>query len=99
MFTVVSRMKDAGILRSLGAGRREIGAAFLSEILLLGSIGGILGGLAGFLLSRFLSRIVAGTISNLYFFLRPAPLEWSWSVLLINAILGCGASVLVESSP
>ena len=94
MFTVVSRMKDAGILRSLGAGRREIVGAFLSEILLLGSIGGILGGLAGFLLSRFLSNLVAGTISSLYFFLRPAPLEWSWSVLLISVLLGCGASVL-----
>ena len=94
MFTVVSRMKDAGILRSLGASRREIVGAFLSEILLLGSIGGVLGGLAGFLLSRFLSNLVAGTISNLYFFLRPAPLEWSWSVLLISVVLGCGASVL-----
>ena len=94
MFTVVSRMKDAGILRSLGASRREIVGAFLSEILLLGSIGGVLGGLAGFLLSRFLTNLVAGTISNLYFFLRPAPLEWSWSVLLISVLLGCGASVL-----
>ncbi len=94
MFTVVSRRKDAGILRSLGASRREIVGAFFSEILLLGSIGGVLGGVAGFLLSRFLSSLVAGTISNLYFFLRPAPLEWSWSVLLISVVLGCGASVL-----
>jgi putative ABC transport system permease protein len=94
MFTVVSRMKDAGILRSLGASRREIVGAFFSEILLLGSVGGALGGLAGFLLSRFLSNLVAGTISNLYFFLGPAPLEWSWSVLLISVVLGCGASVL-----
>jgi len=94
MFTVVSRRKDAGILRSLGASRREILRAFFSEILLLGSIGGAMGGLAGFLLSRFLTNLVAGTISNLYFFLRPAPLEWSWSVLLISIVLGCGASIL-----
>jgi putative ABC transport system permease protein len=73
MFTVVSRMKDAGILRSLGASRREIVGAFFTEILLLGSIGGVLGGLAGFLLSRFLSGLVAGTISNLYFFLWNGP--------------------------
>ena len=99
MFTVVSRMKDAGILRSLGAGRREIVGAFLSEILLLGSIGGVLGGLAGFLLSRFLSGLVAGTISNLYFFLRPAPLEWSWSVLLISVVLGCGRASWAGFSP
>ncbi|HLA27192.1 MAG TPA: FtsX-like permease family protein [Syntrophales bacterium] len=94
MFTVVSRMKDAGILRSLGASRREILGAFSSEILLLGFIGGALGGLAGFLLSRFLNNLVSGTISNLYFSLRPAPLEWSWSFLLIGIVLGCGASLL-----
>ncbi len=94
MFTVVSRRRDAGVLRSLGASRREIVGAFLSEILLLGSIGGALGGVAGFLLSRFLTDLVAGTISNLYFFLRPAPLAWSWSVWLISIGLGCGASVL-----
>ncbi len=94
MFTVVSRRRDAGVLRSLGASRREIVGAFLSEILLLGSIGGALGGVAGFLLSRFLIDLVAGTISNLYFFLRPAPLAWSWSVWLISIGLGCGASVL-----
>jgi putative ABC transport system permease protein len=94
MFTVASRRRDAGILKCLGASRREILEAFFSEILLLGSMGGALGGLAGFLLSRFLTNLVAGTISNLYFFLRPAPLEWSWSVLLISIFLGCGASVL-----
>ncbi len=40
MFAVVSRRKDAGILRSLGARRHEIVAAFLSEILILGLLGG-----------------------------------------------------------
>jgi len=94
MFTVVSRRKDAGILRSLGATRREILVAFSSEILLLGSVGGALGGVMGFFLSRFLTKLVAGTISNLYFFLRPASLEWSWSIPLIGIGLGCGASVL-----
>jgi putative ABC transport system permease protein len=94
MFTVASRRRDAGILRSLGASRQEIWRAFFSEIILLGSIGGAVGGVGGFLLSRFLTQLVAGTISNLYFFLRPAPMEWSWSVLLISIVLGCGASIL-----
>jgi len=39
MFTVVSRRRDTGILRSLGANRMEILGAFLSEILMLGIIG------------------------------------------------------------
>lgn len=94
MFAVVSRRKDAGILRSLGANRREIIFAFLAEILLLGSLGGVLGGIIGYFLSRFLTVLVAGTISNLYFFLRPIPPEWSWWILLISVLLGCGASLL-----
>ena len=94
MFAVVSRRKDAGILRSLGANRKEIVLAFLSEILLLGALGGALGGMAGYFLSRFLTDLVAGTISNLYFFLRPSPPEWSWWVPLIGILLGCGASLL-----
>jgi putative ABC transport system permease protein len=94
MFAVVSRRKDAGILRSLGASRREMVLAFLSEILFLGALGGALGGILGFFLSRFLTDLVAGTISNLYFFLRPAPPQWSWGILLISTFMGCGASLL-----
>jgi putative ABC transport system permease protein len=94
MFAVVSRRKDAGILMSIGARRREIIFAFLAEILLLGAMGGVLGGILGYLLSRFLTELVAGTISNLYFFLRPAAPGWSGWILLISIFLGCGASLL-----
>ena len=94
MFAVVSRRRDAGILRSLGANRREILLAFLSEILFLAALGGALGGVAGYFLSRFLTTLVAGTISNLYFFLRPVTPEWSWWILFISILLGCGASLL-----
>ena len=94
MFAVVSRRRDAGILMSIGARRREIIFAFLAEILLLGALGGVLGGILGYLLSRFLTELVAGTISNLYFFLRPAAPAWSGWILLLSVFLGCGASLL-----
>ncbi len=94
MFAVVSRRRDAGILRSLGATRREILAAFSAEILLLGALGGALGGTGGFYLSRFLTSLMAETISNLYFFLSPAAPAWSFWIPLIGIFLGCGASAL-----
>ena len=56
MFAVVSRRHDAGVLRSLGAGRGEIAAAFCVEILLLGVVGGALGGALGYLLARAAHR-------------------------------------------
>ena len=94
MFAVVSRRRDTGILRSLGAKRYEIVAAFLTEILILGFFGGALGGAAGYLLMRFLTGLIGTSITDLYFFLRPEPSAWSGLILLAGIALGCGASLL-----
>ena len=94
MFAVISRKKDAGILRSLGAYRSEIIAAYLAEIALLGSVGGMFGGVLGYVLSRVLAGEVGGTISNLYFFLRPALPRWSPWIVVIGTLLGGTAAVL-----
>jgi len=99
MFAVVSRRRDAGILRSLGASRGEVILAFMTEILILGLVGGALGSVMGYLLSRFLSGIIAGTVSNLYFFLHPLPLPWSFQMLGVGILLGCGASILGSIYP
>ncbi len=99
MFTVVSRRRDTGILRSLGANRIEILAAFLSEILILGIIGGALGGLIGYFLTRFLTGLIGSSISNLYFFLRPEPVAWSSWILIIGVALGCSASLFGGALP
>ena len=99
MFTVVSRRRDTGILRSLGANRMEILTAFLSEILILGIIGGALGGLIGYFLTRFLTSLIGSSISNLYFFLRPEPVTWSSWILLTGVLLGCSASLFGGAIP
>ncbi len=93
MFAVVSRRRDTGILRSLGARRSEILVAFLSEILILGILGGALGGLIGYFMTRFLTLLIGNSISNLYFFLRPEPVAWSSWIVMIGITLGCGASL------
>ncbi len=99
MFAVVSRRRDTGILRSLGANRLEIVGAFLSEILILGILGGGLGGLLGFFLTRLLTDLLGSSISNLYFFLRPEPVGWSSWILVMGMGLGCGASLLGGTLP
>jgi putative ABC transport system permease protein len=98
-FAVVSRRKDAGILRSLGAGRTEVAAAFLSEVLFLGVAGGLFGGVLGYLLSRLLTVLVGQSISNLYFHLAPEPLPWNWWILAISVFFGCSASLLGSIFP
>lgn len=99
MFAVVSRRRDTGILRSLGANRLEIVGAFLSEILILGILGGCLGGVLGFFLTRFLTDLLGSSISNLYFFLQPEPVAWSSWILAIGMALGCCASLLGGALP
>lgn len=94
MFAVVSRRRDAGILLAIGASRRQITAAFLVEVLLLGASGGALGGILGYLLSGFLVTVVGESISSLYFFLKPAALPWSFWNLAGGVFLGVAASLL-----
>ncbi len=99
MFAVVSRRRDAGVLRSLGTSRGEVATAFLAEIALFGVLGGLLGSVFGFLLSRVLTEVIGGTISSLYFFLRPAPVSWSWWVPAAGVVVGLGASLLGSLYP
>lgn len=94
MFAVVSRRRDAGILLAIGASRRQIAAAFLVEVLLLGVAGGALGGVLGYLLSGFLLKVVGNAISTLYFFLKPAALPWSFWNLAGGVFLGAAASLI-----
>ncbi|MHB8109239.1 MAG: FtsX-like permease family protein [Syntrophorhabdaceae bacterium] len=94
MFAVVSRRKDAGILLSIGASRSQVTAAFLIEVLIFGITGGALGAVMGYALSKFLVTVVGGTISTLYFFLRPSALPWSFWNLAGGIAIGCGASII-----
>ncbi len=99
MFAVLNRRRDTGILRSLGAKKYEIIAAFLTEILILGSIGGALGGVIGYFLTRFLTALIGTSITDLYFFLSPEPSVWSNWILIAGIALGCGASMLGGALP
>ncbi len=99
MFAVVSRRRDAGILRSLGAGRAEVATAFLAEVSLLGLAGGLVGGGLGFALSRGLTGVVGKTVSNLYFSLSPQGAAWSWRYAAAGMLLGWGASLLGAAWP
>jgi putative ABC transport system permease protein len=64
--SVVRRQHEIGILRSLGATRREVRMLFLAEAIVLGGIGALLGLAGGLALARVLTKAVAATISSLY---------------------------------
>ncbi len=66
-FSVVQRRAVLGILRSLGATRRQIFALILGEALALGAVGTLLGLGLGMIAGRGTVGLVAQTISDLYF--------------------------------
>ncbi len=66
-FSVVQRRATLGILRSLGATRRQVFGLILGEALALGLVGTIFGLGLGLIAGRLTVGLVARTISDLYF--------------------------------
>ena len=57
LVSVSERTREIGLLKALGAGRRQILLAFLAEAMLLSTAGGLLGLLAGWLAVRVLVAV------------------------------------------
>ncbi len=66
-FAVVQRRATIGVLRALGATRREVLGVVLAEAAVLGVAGAVCGVLLGLLLGRGLIGLVSQTINDLYF--------------------------------
>ena len=99
MFSVVSRRREVGVLRSLGAGRSEIVAAVAAEVAVIGLAGGAVGGVLGFALAHFLTGVVGETVSRLYFFLRPIPPGWTLAIPFAGSALGFLSAILGGAYP
>lgn len=69
-FSVVQRRPMIGILRAIGATKRQIFVLILSEAIVLGTAGTILGLGLGIIFGRAAVGLVAQTISDLYFTLN-----------------------------
>lgn len=61
--SVIERKREIGLLRSLGARKRDISAMFISEAGILGIVAGILGVALCYILAPIVARIVVNLIS------------------------------------
>ena len=82
LVSVSERTREIGLLKALGAGRRQILLAFLAEAMLLSSAGGVLGLLVGWLAVRLLVA--------LYPVLPATPPPWA-VVAAFSLSVGVGA--------
>jgi putative ABC transport system permease protein len=66
MMSVTERVKEIGIMRSIGAQRREVMSMFLYEAVILGVVGSIIGGAMSFLGGYAISSLMLQTTKYLF---------------------------------
>src|SRR2546422_7957790 len=87
-FAVLRRRREIGILRSLGLSSAGIVRLLLTEVVLVGIVGGIVGIGFGVALSNGVLQTLAATVSNLYYQSLVAPrLTWVSSDVLVQGLL------------
>ena len=72
--SVVRRRSEIGIVRALGADRRDVLAAFLGEAACLGLAGTLVGLPLGRLMAGGAVKLMAATVESLYVSSRPGPI-------------------------
>ncbi|MEP7010129.1 MAG: FtsX-like permease family protein [Acidobacteriota bacterium] len=98
-FLVVERRRLIGLLRALGATRREIFRGVLGEAAVIGAVGTTLGLGVGVILGRGLVRLVAGTINDLYFALSVRDLALPPLTFATGIAVGLGVTLLAALPP
>lgn len=92
-FSVVQRRTQIGMLRAIGATRRQIFASILLEALVFGVAGTLLGVAAGYVLGGFLVGAVTRTITDLYYRVEVQVLTLSTFTIAKGVLTGLVASV------
>lgn len=98
-FNVVQRRPTLGIMRSLGATRRQIFASIIGESLALGVVGTLAGLGLGIIFGRAAVGLVAQTVSNLYFTVNVQSIAVDAATLLKGAAVGVLASIIAAVIP
>jgi putative ABC transport system permease protein len=94
LINVTQRRRPLGIMRAIGATRRQVAGLVVSEALLLGVIGTILGCGVGYVVAQYLAQ----AMGTLYQTTLP-PIELHAGPFLLAAALGVGISLLGAAMP
>jgi putative ABC transport system permease protein len=89
MMSVTERIKEIGIMRSIGTQKREVMSMFMFEAAILGTVGSIIGGLLSILAGYAVSALLLNTTKYLF--------VWSSAIPIIEGVcfgiiisLACG---------
>ena len=97
---VTQRRAEIGILRALGATRRQIRTIFLGESIVAGLLGSAAGLLLGILIARIMTGYIGGLLGEVYGVAQKAE-EISTSPVLLSAalVLGVVTSIVAAILP
>jgi putative ABC transport system permease protein len=94
LINVTQRRKQLGIMRAIGATRRQIAGMVYREALLMGVVGTIIGSGLGVLAAHYLTS----AMGTLYSTTLPG-IQLSITPFLVGAVCGLGVSVLAAALP
>lgn len=98
--SVTERKREIGILRALGALRRNILTLFMFESFFVGLLGSLLGLGLGQILSHFLVEKITLTLSSQYkTHIDVSSLSLSPTLIFSTILLGCGSALMASLVP
>jgi putative ABC transport system permease protein len=98
-FAVVQRRAIIGVLRAVGATRREMLMVVLGEAAVLGAAGALCGLLLGLLIGRALVGLVSQTINDLYFVLAVKSVSMPAGTLIEAFAAGLATALVAALVP
>lgn len=97
--SVVRRRPEVGIVRALGASRRAVLWAFVSEAMFFGFAGAALGLPVGRAMATGAVKLMSATVESLYVSSRPGAIELSAGSIVLAIVIGVGAAIASAYSP
>lgn len=97
--SVVRRRREIGLLRTLGTGRGQILALFLTEGAVSGILGGLLGVGLGIWLAQGTLKIVAQNLTALFILVKAESVQVSWSLVGQTILLAVAVSLVAAFFP
>ena len=91
--SLVRRREEFGLLRSLGATRRQVLGLIFSEIAILGGLGVVLGLPMGYWVAQANVEMVSATLTNLYLLEAISTLEMTWWLYGLGIVIGVGGAL------
>jgi len=97
--SVVRRRTEIGIVRALGADRKDVLAAFLGEAACLGLAGALVGLPLGRIMAGGAVKLMAATVESLYVSSRPGAVSLTSYSVALALLIGVGVAVVSALSP